>query len=64
MAPFYKKIDFFKILFEKFGEWAMPFGRIGVQHPHFLKLAPIPGSVKSSISHGAWRFHLKFIIIC
>jgi hypothetical protein len=28
-----------------------------VQHPHFLNLAPILGSVKSSIPHGAWRFH-------
>jgi hypothetical protein len=24
---------------------------------HFLKLAPTLGSVKSSIPHGAWRFH-------
>jgi hypothetical protein len=27
-----------------------------VQHPHFLKLAPLE-RVKSSIPHGAWRFH-------
>jgi hypothetical protein len=30
---------------------------MGEQHPHFLKLAPTLGSVKSSIPHGAWRFH-------
>jgi hypothetical protein len=35
----------------------MPFGRMGGQYPHFLKLAPTLGSVKSSILHGAWRFH-------
>jgi hypothetical protein len=28
-----------------------------LQHPHFLKLAPTLGSIESSISHGAWRFH-------
>jgi hypothetical protein len=26
-------------------------------HPLFLKLAPTLGSVESSITHGAWRFH-------
>ena len=33
---------FFEILlnsFLKFEEWARTFGRMGVQHPHFLKLA-------------------------
>jgi hypothetical protein len=29
----------------------------GVQHPHFLKLAPTLGSVKSCKLHGDWRFH-------
>jgi hypothetical protein len=29
-----------------------------VQHPQFLNLAPTRGSVKSSILHGAWRFHI------
>jgi hypothetical protein len=48
------KIDFF---FGKCKEWAMAFGRMGVQHPHFLKLAPILGSVKCSIFHGDWRFY-------
>jgi hypothetical protein len=43
--------------FWKFGEWTRAFGRMGVQHPHFLKLAPTLGSVKSSIPHGDWRFH-------
>jgi hypothetical protein len=50
-GPF--KINFF----EKFGEWARPFKRMGVQHLHFLKLAPTLGSVKSSNPHGTWRFH-------
>ena len=45
------------IFFGKFGEWARPFGRMGVQHPHFLKLAPTLGSVKSYIPQGDWRFH-------
>jgi hypothetical protein len=30
---------------------------MGVQHPHFLKLAPILGSANSSKIHGEWRFH-------
>jgi hypothetical protein len=41
----------------KFAEWARAFGRMGVQHPHFLKLAPTLGSVKHSFPHGDWRFH-------
>jgi hypothetical protein len=28
-----------------------------LQHPHFLKLAPILGSVESSIPHRDWKFH-------
>jgi hypothetical protein len=38
----------------------MDFGRMGVQHPHFLKFAPTLGSVISSIPHGDWRFHFFF----
>jgi hypothetical protein len=34
--------------YEDVWEWAWHFGRMGVNHPHFLKLAPILGSVKSS----------------
>jgi hypothetical protein len=30
---------FLLIFFRKFGEWARDFGRMGVQHPHFLKPA-------------------------
>jgi hypothetical protein len=45
----------------KFGEWTKAFGRMGVQHFHFLKLAPTLGSVKCSSSHGDWSFHF-FII--
>jgi hypothetical protein len=30
---------------------------MGVQHLHFLELAPTLGSVKSSIPHGDWKFH-------
>jgi hypothetical protein len=44
-------------IFLKFGEWAKAFGRMGVQHPHFLKLAPTLGSVKSCKLYGDWRFH-------
>jgi hypothetical protein len=51
---------FFDFFFWKYREWARAFGRIGVQHPHFLKLAPILGSVKCSIFHGDWRFLLFF----
>jgi hypothetical protein len=36
---------------EKCGEWARAFGRMGVKLPHFLKLAPTLGSVKSSVPH-------------
>jgi hypothetical protein len=43
--------------FGKFGEWAKAFGRMDVQLPHYLKLAPTLGSVKCSIPHGNWRFH-------
>jgi hypothetical protein len=32
-------------------------GGVHLQHPHFLKLAPILRSVESSIPHGNWRFH-------
>jgi hypothetical protein len=41
----------------KFGKWARPFGRMGVQHPHFFKVAPTFGSANSSKIHGKWRFH-------
>jgi hypothetical protein len=44
-VPFLKKLFFWR------------FGRMGVQEPHFLKLAPTLGSVKCSIPHGNWRFH-------
>jgi hypothetical protein len=54
---------FAKFFFWKFGEWAKAFGRMGVQHPHFLKLAPTLGSVKSCKLHGDWRFHLFFNFI-
>jgi hypothetical protein len=33
------------------------FGRISVQHPHFLKFAPTLGSVECFILHGNRRFH-------
>jgi hypothetical protein len=54
---------FFKTFFWKFGEWARPFGRMGVQHTHFLKLAPTLGSVKSCILHGTWRFYFISIFL-
>jgi hypothetical protein len=37
--------------------WARAFERMGVQHPHFLKLAPTLGRANSSKIHGEWRFH-------
>jgi hypothetical protein len=46
-----------KMNFWKFGKWARAFGRMGVQRPHFLKLATTPGSGNSSKIHGKWRFH-------
>jgi hypothetical protein len=49
--------NFLNFFFGKFGKWARPFGRMGIQHPHFLKLALTLGSVKCSICHGDWRFH-------
>jgi hypothetical protein len=48
--------------FWKFGDWARAFGRMGVQHPHFLKLAPTLGSIKCSIPHRDWRFHFFQIL--
>jgi hypothetical protein len=52
--PFFKYFYIFlNVFFWKFREWARAFGRMGVQHPHFLKL----GSVKSCKLHGDWRFH-------
>jgi hypothetical protein len=33
--------------------WTWHFGRMGVQYPHFLKLAPTLERTKSSIPHGA-----------
>jgi hypothetical protein len=57
-SPFFKYFFIFlNFIFLKFGEWAKAFGRMGVQHPHFLKLAPTLGSVKSCKLHGDWRFH-------
>jgi hypothetical protein len=55
-TPLFKLFWFLKFFFGKFGEWARPFRRTGVQHPHFLKLVPTLGGVKSSIPHGAWSF--------
>jgi hypothetical protein len=36
---------------------------MGVQHSHFFNLAPTLGKVKSSISHGACRIHLNFVLL-
>jgi hypothetical protein len=57
---FQKKISFFyfkKKNFWKFGKWARAFERMGVHHPHYLKLAPTLGSANSFKIHGEWRFH-------
>jgi hypothetical protein len=46
LSPFFFLIYCLKIyIFWKFGKWAKAFGRMGVQHPHFFKLAPTLGSV-------------------
>jgi hypothetical protein len=57
-CPFFFEIFLFLYnFFWKFGEWTRAFGRMGVQHLHFLKLACTLGSIKCSISHGDWRCH-------
>jgi hypothetical protein len=47
----------FFYFFWKFGRWARASGRMGVQHLHFLMLAPTLGSANSFKIHGEWRFH-------
>jgi hypothetical protein len=54
---FFQIFLFKKKNFWKFEKWARAFGRMGVQHPNFLKLAPTFGSANSSKIHGEWRFH-------
>jgi hypothetical protein len=49
-----------KFFFWKFGKWARAFERMGIQHTHYLKLAPTLGSANSSKIHGEWRFHFFF----
>jgi hypothetical protein len=48
--------------YEEVWGWAWHFGRMGVQHPPFLNLAPTLRKVKSSILHGAWRFYFFQIL--
>jgi hypothetical protein len=63
-CPHYFNVFLFKtFFFWKFGQWAKAFGRMGVQHPHFLKLALTLGSAKSSILHEDWRFHFFSIFV-
>jgi hypothetical protein len=57
VVRFFKLFYFFLILFLDFWGTSWHFGRMGVQYPHFLKLAPTFGSVKFSIPHGNWSFH-------
>jgi hypothetical protein len=58
VVPIFLKLKIkIKMIFWKFGKCAWAFGRMGVQHPHFLKLAPTLGSANSSKIHGEWRFH-------
>jgi hypothetical protein len=64
LGPFFQ---FFLVFFINFF-WGclgmgLDFRRMEVQHSHFLNLAPILGRVKSSIPHGAWRFHFFPIFI-
>jgi hypothetical protein len=44
-----ENIYFLNSFFGKFGEWANLFGRMSVQHSHFLKLVPTFGRAKSFI---------------
>jgi hypothetical protein len=60
LAPFFLFFWFFLKKNLVVWRWAWHFEKMGVQHPHFLELAPTLGRVKSSISHGAWRFHFSF----
>jgi hypothetical protein len=55
-------IFFIKTFFWYYKEWAWGFGRMGIQHSHFLNLAPILGRVKSFILHGVWKFHFFLIV--
>jgi hypothetical protein len=41
----------------------MAFRENGCTTPPFLEASPRLGSVKSSIPHGAWRFHFFSIFI-
>jgi hypothetical protein len=55
--PFLAIFEFFSLSFFGVTRLNWNFGKMGIQHPHFLKLAPTLGSVESSNPHGAWRFH-------
>ena len=59
---FFQYFKLFNILYfwhyEEVWRWAWYFGRTHVQHSHFLNLVPILRNTKSSIPHGAWRFHV------
>jgi hypothetical protein len=48
---------FKKRIFGSLGNGPGAFERMGIQHPHYLKLAPTLGSANSSKIHGEWRFH-------
>jgi hypothetical protein len=52
LFPFFQILLFYYLIFFGSSGLGPAFGRMGVQHPHFLKLVPILGSVKCSISHG------------
>ena len=43
LRPFFIFNDFLFFIFGEFGKWARTFERMGVQHLHFLKLAPTFG---------------------
>jgi hypothetical protein len=55
-------LTFFFAIMKKFG-WAWHFGKMGVQHFHFLNLAPTLGKMKSLIPHGAWRFFFSIVFL-
>ena len=61
LCPFLLKKYILKFIFLEVQGMGQAFWENGCTTPHFLKLAPILGSVKSSIPHGAWRFHFYSI---
>jgi hypothetical protein len=54
-SKFFSYFLFLFLYYEEVWGWAWDFGKMDVQHSHFFTIF---GMVKSSIPHGAWRFHV------